>query len=160
VQSELSRIREMADRIPERLRHVLTQERPLDFRPIDPIDQFIPDVRAPQRMAWFRVTESLPDDVWVHQAVLAYASDYGLLTTALQPHGVPFRSPQLQIASLDHSVWLHRPFRVDEWLLYVTDSPVSAGARGFVRGSVFTRSGELVASVAQEGLLRVREPKP
>ena len=160
LQSELSRIREMADRIPERLRHVLTQERPLDFRPLDPIDQFIPDVRAPKRMAWFRVTESLPDDVWVHQAVLAYASDYGLLTTALQPHGVPFRSPQLQIASLDHSVWLHRPFRVDEWLLYVTDSPVSAGARGFVRGSIFTRAGELVASVAQEGLLRVREPKP
>ena len=100
--------------------------------------------------------EELPADLWIHQAVLAYASDYGLLTTALQPHGVPFRSPRLQIASLDHSLWMHRPFRADEWLLYATDSPVSGGARGFVRGSIFTRTGELVASVAQEGLLRVR----
>jgi acyl-CoA thioesterase-2 len=156
---EIDLIREMADRIPERLRPVLTQERPIDFRPINPIDQFAPDVREPKRMAWFRVTEPLPDDLWVHQAVLAYASDYGLLTTALQPHGVPFRAPNLQIASLDHSLWMHRPFRVDEWLLYVTDSPVSAGARGFVRGSIFTQQGELVASVAQEGLLRLREPK-
>jgi acyl-CoA thioesterase-2 len=93
----------------------------------------------------------------LHQAVLAYASDYGLLTTALQPHGIPFRAPGLQLASLDHSLWLHRPFRADEWLLYATDSPTTAGARGFVRGSIYTRGGDLVASVAQEGLVRMRE---
>ncbi len=156
---ELDLIREMADRIPERLRPILTQERPLDFRPVNPVDQFMGDVSPPHRLAWFRVLGSLPDDLSIHQAVLAYASDYGLLTTALQPHGVPFRSPTLQIASLDHSLWMHRPFRADEWLLYSTDSPVSAGARGFVRGSIFSRTGQLVASVAQEGLLRVREPK-
>lgn len=159
LKPELELIREMADRIPDRLRPVLTQERPIDFRPVNPIDQFSPDVREPKRFAWFRVLEELPDELAIHQAVLAYASDYGLLTTALQPHGVPFRSPQLQIASLDHSLWMHRPFRADEWLLYATDSPASYGARGFVRGSIFSRSGELVASVAQEGLLRVRESK-
>ena len=156
LKPELELIREMAERIPDRLRPILTQERPLDFRPVNPIDQFSPEIREPKRYAWFRVIEELPADLWIHQAVLAYASDYGLLTTALQPHGVPFRSPRLQIASLDHSLWMHRPFRADEWLLYATDSPVSGGARGFVRGSIFTRTGELVASVAQEGLLRVR----
>jgi acyl-CoA thioesterase-2 len=159
LKPELDLIREMAERIPERLRPILTQERPIDFRPVNPVDQFAPTKSAPTRCAWFRVIEPLPDDLGLHQAVLAYASDYGLLTTALQPHGVPFRSPQLQIASLDHSLWMHRPFRADEWLLYSTDSPVSFGARGFVRGSIFSRTGELVASVAQEGLLRLREAK-
>ncbi|MBL8981830.1 MAG: thioesterase family protein, partial [Gemmatimonadetes bacterium] len=89
-------------------------------------------------------------------AVLAYVSDYGLITTALQPHGLTFRSRGLQMASLDHSLWLHRAFRVDEWLLYAMDSPVASGARGFARGSIYTRDGVLVASVAQEGLMRVR----
>jgi acyl-CoA thioesterase-2 len=97
----------------------------------------------------------LPDDPSIHQAVLAYASDYGLLVTALQPHGIAYRTPGLRLASLDHSLWMHRAFRADEWLLYSTDSPVAAGARGFVRGTIHSRSGELVASVAQEGLVRL-----
>ncbi|MBI3567971.1 MAG: acyl-CoA thioesterase II [Gemmatimonadetes bacterium] len=156
---ELSLIREMAHQIPEQLRPVLTQDRPIDWRPVMPLDQFKPDRRDPVRHTWFRVLGRLPDDPWIHQAVLAYASDYGLLPTALQPHGVPFRAPGMQIASLDHSVWLHRAFRTDEWLLYSMDSPVAAGARGFVRGSIYTRDGQLVASVAQEGLLRMRVPK-
>jgi len=92
-----------------------------------------------------------------HQAVLAYASDYGLLRSALDPHGVSYRDPRLMVASLDHSIWFHRPFRMDEWLLHVSESPVSAGARGFARGTFFTRDGELVASTAQEGLVRVRK---
>jgi acyl-CoA thioesterase-2 len=156
---ELSLIREMAHQIPESLRPVLTQDRPIDWRPVKPADPFTADKGDPVRRTWFRVLGRLPDAPWIHQAVLAYASDYGLLPTALQPHGVPFRAPELQIASLDHSVWLHRDFRADEWLLYSMDSPVAAGARGFVRGSIYTRSGELVASVAQEGLLRMRVPK-
>ena len=153
---ELDLIREMADRIPERLRPVLTQDRPIDFRPVEPLDPFRGEPRPPVRHMWLRAIGTLPGDTLTHQAVLAYASDYGLLTTALQPHGIPFRSPKLQIASLDHSLWLHRPFRADEWLLYSTESPVAAGARGFVRGSVFARDGQLVASVAQEGLLRLK----
>lgn len=157
---ELELIREMADRIPESLRPVLTQDRPLDFRPVAPIDPFRPQKRPPIRHVWFRTVAPLPDDRITHQAVLAYASDYGLLPTALQPHGVPFRSRELQIASLDHALWLHRPFRADDWLLYSVESPAAHGARGFVRGSIYTRDGTLVASVAQEGLMRLRTPKP
>jgi acyl-CoA thioesterase-2 len=134
---------------------VLTQDRPIDFRPIEPVDPFQPVPRPAVRHTWLRSVGGLSDERLVHQAILAYASDYGLLGTALQPHGISYRQPDIQVATLDHAVWFHRPFRVDEWLLYATDSPVTAGARGFARGSVFTREGALVASVAQEGLTRV-----
>ncbi len=157
--SELELIRDMASRIPEMLRPVLTQDRPIDFRPVDPLDPFDPTPRPPLRHVWFRSLGALPDDPMLHQAVLAYASDHGLLGTALQPHGLSFRSPGMQLASLDHSLWMHRPFRVDEWLLYSMDSPIAAGARGFVRGSIYTQDGTLVASVAQEGLMRIRKPR-
>lgn len=162
---DLDVIRARADRIPEHLRAVLTQDRPIDLRSITPADPFataqiaLPD--DARRQVWFRVIERMPDSTIVHQAVLAYASDYGFLPTALLPHGIAFRDPRLLMASLDHTIWLHRPFRADEWLLYVSDSPSAAGARGFVRGQVFTREGILVASVAQEGLIRLREtPRP
>ena len=151
---ELDRIRAVADRIPEEVRAVLTQDRPIDFRVVDPVDLIDPEPCAPQRMTWFRAQGPMPDDLLSQQAVLAYASDYGLLGAVLQPHGLTVRSPELQVASLDHAMWFHRPFRADEWLLYVVDSPAAAGARGFARGSVFTRDGTLVASVAQEGLTR------
>ena len=149
---ELDLIRERASSIPEPLRAVLTQDRPIDVRPIEPSGA---EARMPLRRAWFRAAGRLPDDLMIHQAVLAYASDYGLLVTALQPHGIKYRAPGLQLASLDHSLWMHRPFRADEWLLYTTDSPVTSGARGFVRGTIHSQSGELVASVAQEGLIRM-----
>jgi acyl-CoA thioesterase II len=149
---ELDLIRQRAGGIPEPLRSVLTQDRPIDVRPVEPRGD---EIRLPLRHAWFRAVGRLPDDLSTHQAVLAYASDYGLLVTALQPHGIKYRAPGLQLASLDHSLWMHRPFRADEWLLYSTDSPVTSGARGFVRGTIHSRSGELVASVAQEGLIRL-----
>lgn len=158
--SELELLRARADELPAVLRPVLTQDRPIDFRPVVPADPFTTVGRAPIRQVWFRVPVTLPDDPIVHQAILAYASDYGLLPTALHPHDVSFRDPRLQIASLDHTLWMHRAFRADEWLLYTIDSPSAYGARGFVRGQVFTADGRLVASVAQEGLLRLREPKP
>jgi acyl-CoA thioesterase-2 len=106
---------------------------------------------------WFKCIERLPDEPIVHQAILAYASDYGMLPTALLPHNVSYRDPRLMLASLDHTLWMHRDFRADDWLLYSIDSPSASGARGFVRGQVFTRDGRLVASVAQEGLIRLRE---
>ena len=158
LKPELELIREVAERLPEEHRNVIVQERPIDFRPVAPLDFFNPEKREPVRHIWFRSIGSLPNDILTHQAVLAYASDYGLLVTALQPHGIAFRSPGLQLASLDHSLWMHRTFRADEWLLYSVDSPIATGARGFVRGQVFSRSGELVASVAQEGLIRLRTP--
>jgi acyl-CoA thioesterase-2 len=156
LRPELDRIREEAHRIPEPLRQLLTQDRPIDFRPVTPADPFDPEPRPPVRNVWFRAVGRVPDDLLLHQAVLAYASDYGLLGTVLQPHGLSVRSPGLQVASLDHALWFHRPFRVDEWLLYAVEGPAAAGARGFARGSIYTRDGRLVASVAQEGLTRVR----
>ena len=157
--NELDLIRGMADRIPDALRTIVTQDRPIDFRPVAPIDPFHPDKRPPVRHMWLRAVERLPDDPLTHQAVLAYASDYGLLGTALLPHGVAPRSPALQIATLDHAFWAHCPFRADEWLLYAMDSPAAAGARGFTRGAFYSRDGQLVASVAQEGLMRPRDAK-
>jgi acyl-CoA thioesterase-2 len=157
--NELDLIRGMAERIPESLRKVITQDRPIDFRPVSPIDPFHPEKREPVRHLWLRAIDRLPDEPLIHQAVLAYASDYGLLGTALLPHGIAPRSPAIQLATLDHAFWAHRPFRADEWLLYAMDSPAAAGARGFTRGSFYTRDGTLVAAVAQEGLMRPR-PNP
>jgi acyl-CoA thioesterase-2 len=153
---ELEVIRARQDEIPESLRDTLTQDRPLDFRPVDDADPFGTDARPPSRCLWVRSSGPLDDDPLHHQAVLAYASDYGLLVTALRPHGMSHRDPRLMVASLDHSIWFHRPFRADEWLLYVVDSPFSGAGRGFTRGTYFTRGGDVVASVAQEGLVRVR----
>lgn len=154
---ELEVIRQMAERLPEQLRPILTQDRPLDFRPVEPVDPFQPQTHAPGRHLWLRAIGPVPDTLLHHQAVLAYASDYRILGTALLPHALSFRQPNLQAATLDHAIWFHRPFRADEWLLYAMDSPSAAGARGFARGSVFTEDGVLVASVAQEGLIRLRE---
>jgi acyl-CoA thioesterase-2 len=154
LESELNLLREMAERIPETLRDVLTQDRPLDFRPVEVIDPFRPTPRPPRRHYWLRANGALPDATLHHQAVLAYASDYGLLGTALMPHGLSIRQPDMQVATLDHAIWFHRAFRADEWLLYAMDAPAAAGARGFTRGSIYTRDGVLVASVAQEGLMR------
>jgi acyl-CoA thioesterase-2 len=153
---ELDLVRAMADRIPAPLRAVYTQDRPIDFRPIAPVDPFAPEARPPLKHTWFRADGTMPDEPILHQAVLAYASDYGLLGTALLPHGLSFMMRGVQAASLDHAVWFHRPFRVDDWLLYEMDAPATAGARGFTRGSLFTRDGALVASTVQEGLLRIR----
>lgn len=154
---ELDLIRSIAERIPEPLRAIYTQDSPIEFRPVVSIDPFRPDRRPPLKHVWLRAVGDLPAGLLEHQGVLAYASDCGLLGTALLPHGLSFQQPQLQAATLDHALWFHRPFRVDEWLLYTSDSPIAAGARGFTRGSLFTRDGTLVASVVQEGLLRVRE---
>lgn len=152
--SELEIIRAMADRIPERLRGVLTQDRPLDIRPVDPVDPFEPRVREPVRHIWVRALGTV-DAPLHHRAILAYASDHGLLGAALQPHGITWRRNDVMVASLDHAIWFHRPVDVNEWLLYTMESPVTAGARGFGRGTFYTRDGRLVASVAQEGLVRL-----
>ena len=153
---ELDLVRAMAGRIPAPLREIYTQDRPIDFRPVAPVDPFAPEKRPPFKHTWFRAEGAMPEEPILHQAVLAYASDYGLLGTALLPHGLSFLMRGVQAASLDHAVWFHRPFRVDDWLLYAMDAPASAGARAFTRGSIFTRDGRLVASTAQEGLIRLR----
>lgn len=157
LRSELDIIRERApEHLPEELHRIITQDRPIDFRLVEDIDPFNPSKQPPVRHIWLRANGQMPPETLAHEAVLAYASDYGLLGTALQPHGRTYRKGDIQVASLDHSLWFHSSFSVDDWLLYVIDSPVSAGARGFARGTIFTRAGKLVASVAQEGLMRPR----
>ncbi len=156
--SELELARKLAHRIPEPLREQATCERPLEIRPIDPYDPMRPDVRPPQRSVWYRAIDKLPDRSSVHQYLLAYASDFNLLGVSMQPHGVSWMTPGMHVASLDHAIWFHRPFRMDEWLLYVIDSPSASGARGLARGQFFTQDGVLVASTAQEGLVRLRKP--
>lgn len=159
LESELDVIRRHAHGIPATLRDVLTQDRPIDRRPVEAINPNRPRPRDPVRRAWVRTIGDLGDDALDHQAVLAYASDYGLLSAALLPHGRTFRDPGMMGASLDHAIWFHRPFRIDDWLLYVTESTIASGARAFTRGSFFTRDGALVASVAQEGVVRTgRKP--
>ncbi len=114
-----------------------------------------PEKRPPLKYVWIRAVDKLPDDEALHRCLLAYASDFQLLDTALKPHALSMVRDKLVIASIDHAMWFHRSVRVDDWLLYAMDSPSASGARGFTRGSVFARDGRLVASVAQEGLIRV-----
>ncbi len=130
-------------------------EHPFQLRPIEEADDpFLPSRKAPARKVWLKAQGKLPDDPALHAYLLAYASDHGFITTALLPHGVTWFTPGMQVASLDHVMWFHRSFRVDEWLLYVIDSPAAHGARGLVRGRIFSEDGRLVASCAQEGLMR------
>ncbi|MEW5420716.1 acyl-CoA thioesterase II [Amorphus sp. 3PC139-8] len=139
---------------PENVRRYWQRERPIERRPIDLRHYTSRDRLDPYQYVWVRSTGPLPDDPEIHNCVMAYASDLTLLDTALFPHGTSVFDHTLQIASLDHAMWFHRPFKADEWLLYAQDSPWTGGARGFTRGLIYTRAGELVASVAQEGLIR------
>jgi acyl-CoA thioesterase-2 len=147
------------DRLPPRLRTRLETGTAIEIRPVEVLDTFDPAPRPPRYDSWLKASDRLPDDPVLHQAMLAYASDFGLLRPALLPHGIAFVNRRLQSASLDHAMWFHGPFRMDEWLLYTAESPFAGGARGFCRGSLYTRDGRLVASVAQEGLLRMRDPE-
>lgn len=141
---------------PEGVRRYWERPRPIELRPVDLRHFLSREKLEPLQYVWVRATGTLPDDPDIHRCVLAYASDMTLLDTALFAHGRMIFDPDLQAASLDHALWFHRPFRADEWLLYAEDSPSASGARGFNRGSLFSRDGRLVASVAQEGLIRVR----
>ncbi len=145
--------------LPKVMRNYWEFERPIELRPTDLSRFFSSEKAEPKQYIWIKASGPLPDDFRLHQCVLAYASDFSLLDTALAAHGRLMFDPRIMMASLDHAVWFHRPFRADEWLLYAQDSPSSQGARGFCRGSIFSRDGRLVASVAQEGLIRERTPK-
>jgi acyl-CoA thioesterase-2 len=156
---KLSDIREMTaavlDMIPEKLHRYYTHERPFEVRPVQPVALLSPEKEEPKQIFWFKAVDQLPDDPEIHRSLLAYVSDYQLVATSTLPHGIRFEKDSLQLASLDHAMWFHRPFRVDDWLLYAMDSPNASGARGLARGQIFTRQGVLVASTAQEGLIRL-----
>jgi len=149
--------REQIDAIPEKFRRHLLRARPIEIRPVGPRTWFSPDKRPPVQHSWMRLVAPIDDDMAMHRAILAYASDMSLLGTSLLPHGMTWITHNLQTASLDHALWFHEPFRADEWLLYTCDSPWTGHARGFNRGKVFTQDGRLVASAAQEGLIRLRD---
>ncbi len=159
--TEQQRASSFAEKLPKPLRERAVAARPFELRPISATtDPFQPPASPPFRMLWLKTVERLPDDPALHRYLLAYASDHSLITTALLPHGVTWLTPGMQVASLDHVMWFHQPFRVDEWLLYVLDSPAAHGGRGLARGRIFTRDGRLVASVTQEGLIRMRDAAP
>jgi acyl-CoA thioesterase II len=144
--------------MPEPIRRYYELERPIEMRPVEYTRYLGQKFENARFHVWIRTTGQLPDDPAIHQCVLAYASDWTLLDTALVPHGRSLFEREFMAASLDHALWFHRKFRADDWLLYAQDSPNLAGARGFSRGLIFARDGTLVASVAQEGLVRQRKP--
>jgi acyl-CoA thioesterase-2 len=137
-----------------RLREQTMKASPIEFRPTDDWNPLKPAPMPPSWSIWFRTVDRLPDDPMFHHCLLAYASDHDLITTAMRPHGKTFFSGKMVVASIDHAMWFHREARVDEWLLYAMESPSAQGARGLARGLIFDREGRLVASVAQEGLMR------
>jgi acyl-CoA thioesterase-2 len=144
-----------ADRLPPKLRERALAAGPFCVRAVDPVDDPLhPTSMPPTHSYWLRARDTVAGDGPLHRLLLTYVSDTSFITTALRPHGVTWLSPGMQVASLDHAMWFHAPFRVDEWLLYVMESPAASGARGLVRGQIFTRDGTLVASTAQEGLIR------
>ncbi|MDH5738118.1 MAG: thioesterase family protein, partial [Gammaproteobacteria bacterium] len=129
--------------------------RPIETRFVEPYNEFNPEPMPPHQHTWIKTVDAMPVDQRLHQCLLAYASDMTLIDTSYRPHGINWQDDNFQVASLDHAMWFHRPFATDEWLLYQQDSPNSGGARGFSRGMFFTQDGELVASVAPEGLTRL-----
>ena len=142
--------------VPEELKRWFQVQLPIEFRPVNPDRLMSADPADPLTEFWFKAVDVLPADEMLHRSILAYASDFYLLRTATQPHGIAFPSANLRLATIDHAMWFHRPVRVDDWLLYVIDSPSASGSRGLSRGSIFDRRGNLVASVAQEGMVRVK----
>ncbi len=154
--SELEIVRQFADKIPAAIRDLATCEKPIEIKPVEYFNPLKPDATPPKRHVWMKANGELPDDLRIHKYLLAYASDFAFLPVAGQPHKVSFMLPEFQMATIDHSMWFHRDFRFDDWLLHVIESPSASYDRGFVRGQFFDRNGRLVASTAQEGVMRVK----
>jgi acyl-CoA thioesterase-2 len=146
--------------LPQKMRRWMDRFGPFEFRRVGDYDPCNPKPERPQQQVWFRLNGELPDDPLMHRALLAYVSDFQLIGTATLPHGISWTQGNLIMASLDHSMWFHRDFRIHDWMLYACDSPSSGGGRGFARGMIFSRDGVLLASTAQEGMIRVRKQEP
>ena len=146
---------EQLERMPVKLRRWMTRRGPFEFRPVYPRDELNPPKRPPYQQVWFRLSEEVGDDPALNASLLAYASDFHLVGTTTFPHGISYYQGNVQMASLDHAMWFHRRFKINEWLLYSCDSPSAQGARGLARGLIYDRQGRLVASTAQEGLIRL-----
>lgn len=156
IESQTESYRKIAHMIPKNILDKMVCETPIEIRVVNPVNPFAPQKMAPRKYVWFKAISKIPDDISIHRYMLAYASDFNLVSTSLNPHGKTFWSSDMQVASLDHAMWFHRDFRMDDWLLYDMNSPSACRARGLSIGNVFTREGILVATVAQEGLIRYR----
>lgn len=153
LQSDYELMIQFKDQMPKSFQSFI-RPKPIEFRPVNPLSFVLPQKQEPKRYIWMRAIGDLPNEVTLHQRLLAYASDYNLLVTALLPHQHETNISKLQLASIDHAMWFHRPFNMAHWLLYVIESPSASNTRGFTRGSIYTQEGHLVASVVQEGLMR------
>jgi len=147
------------EKLPPKLQRWLGSKGPFELRYVEPRDEFNPGKLDPVQHIWFRLVDRIGDSPTLHRAMVAYASDFNLIGSAMLPHGISWLTGKVQLASLDHAMWFHRPFRADEWLLYSLDSPTAQGARGLARGQIFSADGRLVASTAQEGMMRLAEGK-
>ncbi|MCK1067746.1 acyl-CoA thioesterase II [Pluralibacter gergoviae] len=154
--SELEIAHKLSHLLPQSLKEKFLRDKPLEIRPVEFHNPMKGHVAPPARQVWIRANGRVADDLRVHQSLLGYASDFNFLVVALQPHGVGFLEPGMQVATIDHSMWFHRPFDMNEWLLYSVESTSASSARGFVRGEFYTQDGVLVASTVQEGVMRKR----
>jgi len=152
--SESELANKIADHLPEQIRGIFCGEKPIEVRPVTVVNPLKPQKANPTQYLWIKANGEIPDSQLIHQYLLAYASDWGFLVTALHPHQVTLLTPKLQVATIDHSMWFHRPFKMDEWLLYSIESPTASNGRGLVRGEIFDQAGNMVASAIQEGVMR------
>ena len=152
--SESELAERIADFLPEKIKVAFCGEKPIETRPVTVVNPLKPHKEEPKQYLWIKANGEMPNNQLIHQYLLCYASDWGFLVTALHPHGVSLMTPNFQVATIDHSIWFHRPFKMDEWLLYVIESPTSSNTRGLVRGEIYNRQGHLVASAVQEGVMR------
>lgn len=154
--NEYQYFQQILDTLPEPMRARASVDKPIEIRPINPLHPAFPEKAPAQQAIWFRSNGALPADSILHTVLLIYSSDFKLCTTCLRPHGFAYSHPKMQVASIDHALWLHRPVQFDDWHLYMMQSPHAGNARGFNLGQIFNQQGELVASTAQEGLIRQR----
>ncbi|WGV99467.1 acyl-CoA thioesterase II [Vibrio sp. YMD68] len=140
--------------LPEKLKKIFCGDKAIEVRPVTIVNPLNPKKEEPKQYLWMKANGDMPDSQLIHQYLLAYASDWGFLVTALHPHEVSLMTPKFQVATIDHSIWFHRPFKMDEWLLFAIDSPTACNTRGLVRGEIYNRQGHLVASAVQEGVMR------
>ncbi|MDC0611349.1 acyl-CoA thioesterase II [Vibrio sp.] len=154
--SERELIESVAHLLPKKFAESFTQEKAIEVRPVNVVNPIKPEKTEAKQYLWIKATGELPDNQLIHQYLLGYASDWGFLTTALHPHGVSLMTPNFQVATIDHSIWFHRPFKMDEWLLFAIESPTASNTRGLVRGEIYNQQGVLVASAVQEGVMRYK----
>ena len=152
--SESELAAKIADHLPEKLRKAFCGEKPIEMRPVTIVNPLNPQKVEPKQYLWIKANGEMPDNQLIHQYLMVYASDWGFLVTALHPHGVSLMTPKFQVATIDHSIWFHRPFKMDEWLLYVIEIRTDSNTRGLVRGEIYNRQGHLVATAVQEGVMR------